>query len=53
MGSGHDARPLPDLQVEALRRVTVRPLDDGKIPHYLTIQAPGASKAHTPVLNGG
>jgi uncharacterized cupredoxin-like copper-binding protein len=27
--------------------------NDGKIPHDLTIQGPGVSKAHTPVINGG
>ena len=27
--------------------------NDGKIPHDLTIDGPGVSKAHTPVINGG
>jgi uncharacterized cupredoxin-like copper-binding protein len=27
--------------------------NDGKLPHDLTIQGPGVSKAHTPVINGG
>jgi uncharacterized cupredoxin-like copper-binding protein len=27
--------------------------NDGKIQHDLTIQGPGVSKAHTPVINGG
>ena len=27
--------------------------NDGKIPHDLTIQGPGVSKAHTPVINAG
>jgi plastocyanin len=27
--------------------------NDGKLPHDLTIQGPGVSKAHTPIINGG
>lgn len=27
--------------------------NDGKVPHDLTIDGPGVSKAHTPVINGG
>jgi plastocyanin len=27
--------------------------NDGHLPHDLTIQGPGVSKAHTPVINGG
>jgi uncharacterized cupredoxin-like copper-binding protein len=27
--------------------------NDGHIPHDLTIQRPGVSKAHTPIINGG
>jgi uncharacterized cupredoxin-like copper-binding protein len=43
---------LPSMSLKA-GSYTFDLSNDGKIPHDLTIQGPGVSKAHTPVINGG